>query len=280
MVKLRLLPTPKLVKLLSLSDSCLILVIDANEMNFGGRNVRCVWANTLAPNSLPNFAEIEMQNQFHFLGAQFGKSSKTVRSSKLCSLGQIVLKPKSGFLKVLGQIHLTGVLVWVKCSGNGADASRCARAPSQRDAHPAGFHGAAGGFPRWRVHPLMRFRGWRATWPSCSYRNVFDRPLIRCGWTQVLPQINLRQNFQLVNYYFYFLPSARLRFFYWYIPTQHINNNACWMRACMHVNMLCMYACMHANKYACMHAYLFDYIAWLLARSNNRSLVHNFFIYC
>ena len=43
-----------------------------------------------------------------------------------------------------------------------AHASRCPRAPSQRDAPPPGFHGAAGVFQRWRASPPMRFRGCRS----------------------------------------------------------------------------------------------------------------------
>ena len=44
----------------------------------------------------------------------FGLRRKSVRSSKLCPLGEIVLKAKIAFQKVLGEIHFTQDLVWVK----------------------------------------------------------------------------------------------------------------------------------------------------------------------
>ena len=51
---------------------------------------------------------------------------------------------------------------------------RDAPAPRHSATHPpAGFHGAAGVFPRCRTSPSMRFRGWRAIWPSCCRASCF-----------------------------------------------------------------------------------------------------------
>ena len=44
----------------------------------------------------------------------FGLRRKSVRSSKLCPLGEIVLKAKIAFQKVMGEMYFTGDLVWVK----------------------------------------------------------------------------------------------------------------------------------------------------------------------
>jgi hypothetical protein len=50
----------------------------------------------------------------------FGLRRKSVRSSKLCPLGEIVLKAKIDFQKVLGEIHFTQELVWVKLARRNA----------------------------------------------------------------------------------------------------------------------------------------------------------------
>jgi len=50
----------------------------------------------------------------------FGLRRKSVRSSKLCPLGEIVLKAKIVFQKVLGEIHFTQDLVWVKLARRNA----------------------------------------------------------------------------------------------------------------------------------------------------------------
>ena len=51
----------------------------------------------------------------------FGLRGKSVRSSKLlCPLGEIVLKAKIAFQKVLGEIHFTQDLVWVKLARRNA----------------------------------------------------------------------------------------------------------------------------------------------------------------
>jgi hypothetical protein len=50
----------------------------------------------------------------------FGLRRKSVRSSKLCPLGEIDLKAKIVFQKVLGEIHFTQDLVWVKLARRNA----------------------------------------------------------------------------------------------------------------------------------------------------------------
>ena len=50
----------------------------------------------------------------------FGLRAKSVRSSKLYLLGEIVLKAKIAFQKVLGEIHFTQDLVWVKLARRNA----------------------------------------------------------------------------------------------------------------------------------------------------------------
>ena len=50
----------------------------------------------------------------------FGLRAKSVRSSKLYLLGEIVLKAKIAFQKVLGEIHFTQDLVWVKLARHNA----------------------------------------------------------------------------------------------------------------------------------------------------------------
>ena len=69
-------------------------------------------------------------------------AAKSVRSSKLCPLGEIVLKARIAFQKVMGEIDFHGDLVWVKFKWTrpwfwlSARVPRDAPAPSQRDAPP------------------------------------------------------------------------------------------------------------------------------------------------
>ena len=65
----------------------------------------------------------------------FGLRRKSVRSSKLCPLGEIVLKAKIAFQKVLGEIHFTQDLVWVKLARRNAHTKH--EFPAKLPASPA-----------------------------------------------------------------------------------------------------------------------------------------------
>ena len=59
-------------------------------------------------------------NNFIFGEAQFRTSQEKRAKLKLCPLGEIVLKAKIVFQKVLGEIHFTQDLVWVKLARRNA----------------------------------------------------------------------------------------------------------------------------------------------------------------